>query len=87
MLGFICRQGPLTLKVEKDLSILKLFKEQKIFPGRFAISIICDSLAIKGPLFSSLFSADNLISTGESLTGVFYLPNALKFWVPISKVQ
>lgn len=33
MLGFICRQGPLRLKIESDLSVLKLFKEQKISPA------------------------------------------------------
>lgn len=34
MLGFICRQGPLRLKVENDVSILKLFKEQRSFLQR-----------------------------------------------------
>lgn len=44
------------LKIENDLSILKLFREQKIFPLQYsAISIICGSSAIKADLFSSLF--------------------------------
>lgn len=30
LLGFICRQGPMRPKIEKGLSILKLFKEQKL---------------------------------------------------------
>lgn len=89
IMGFICRQGPLKLKIENDLSILKLFKEQKIFPLQYsAISIICDSSAIKADLFSSLLLLGILEQCWRiELTGMFYLSKALKFYVPISKIQ
>lgn len=86
---FICRQEPVKLKIENDLSILKLFKEQKLFPLQYsAVSIICDSSAIKADLFSSLFLFGILEQCCRiELTGMFYLSKALKFYVPISKIQ
>lgn len=80
---------PLKLKIENDLYILKLFKEQKLFPLQYsAISIICDSSAIKADLFSSLFLLGILEQCWRiELNGVLYLSKALKFYVPISKIQ
>lgn len=86
---FICRQEPFKFKIENDLSILKLFKEQKIFPLQYsAMSIICDSSVIKADLFSSLFLLGILEQCWRvEMTGMFYLSKALKFYVPISKIQ
>lgn len=79
----------LKLKLEDDLYTLKLLKEQKLFPLQHsAFSIICDSSAIKADLFSPLFLLGILEQCWRTeLNGVFYLSEALKFYVPISKIQ